>query len=55
MAPHSLVGRLVAWPMKMVLGIWFRLAIPLICHVLDPLDRERHFTVGYFVRAKRHP
>jgi ubiquinone/menaquinone biosynthesis C-methylase UbiE len=55
MRPHSLVGRLVAWPMKMVLGIWFRLAMPLIGHVLDPLDRDRDFTVGYFVRAKRHP
>lgn len=30
---------------------WFGLILPLICHLLDPLDQDRKFTVGYHVRA----
>src|SRR5207249_172263 len=53
--PRNVFWRCVAWPMKLLLGVWFRLAMPLICHVLDPMDKDCHFTVGYFVRASRHP
>ncbi|MBI5502665.1 MAG: methyltransferase domain-containing protein [Deltaproteobacteria bacterium] len=30
-----------------------RIAVPLLCYWLDPGDTERHFTVGYHVRAVR--
>jgi SAM-dependent methyltransferase len=32
---------------------WFRLVMPLACHMLDRLDRHRGFTVGYHVTATR--
>ena len=52
-APRSLFLRLTTRPLKVLLGVWVRLAVLLVCWVLDPLDRDRHFIVDYFVRATR--
>lgn len=31
----------------------FQLLIPILCYVIDKYDRQKDFTVGYFVKAKR--
>jgi hypothetical protein len=53
--PRSKLGRLLFLPFKLVLAIWFRLLLPLVCHWLDPLDGDRQFTAGYFVLVIREP
>ena len=27
--------------------------VPALCHILDPIDKERRFTTGYFVKARK--
>jgi ubiquinone/menaquinone biosynthesis C-methylase UbiE len=42
----------VALPWLLLLP-WLAALCPLLCHLLDRLDRERGFTVGYLVAARR--
>ncbi len=46
----SRVGKRILRP---ILTIPLCYLIPAVCHALDPLDHERRFTVGYFVRAQK--
>ena len=52
--PVNPVMRTLFFPIKMLLSFWFRLTVPLICHFLDGLDKNREFTAGYFVRAQKN-
>ncbi|HBH80923.1 MAG TPA: SAM-dependent methyltransferase, partial [Nitrospira sp.] len=45
--------RLLWFPMWMVLAPLLGLIIPVLCKWLDQFDRERRFTVGYHVTARR--
>jgi ubiquinone/menaquinone biosynthesis C-methylase UbiE len=38
-------------PLWLVTLPWFYFLMPLLCHYLDYLDKNKAFTVGYFVRA----
>lgn len=53
LTPQSSVRRALFFPIKALLGVWFKLLLPVACHLLDPLDRENKFTAGYFVVARR--
>ena len=53
LTPESGPARALFAPVKIVLALWFRLLMPLVGYLLDPLDRQRDFTVGYFVIASR--
>ncbi len=53
LTPRSAPARTLFFPLKIVLALWFRLLMPLVGFLLDPLDRQRDFTVGYFVIASR--
>lgn len=46
-------GRLLWAPAWCLLLPFLSLAVPTLCHILDPYDRERAFTVGYFVTARK--
>lgn len=52
--PAGTWSRRLFLPVKAVLAVWFRGLMPLLCHVLDPIDRKKEFTVGYFVTAKKN-
>jgi len=41
------------WPVFVLLAPFFGLLFPLIFHLLDGLDRRRHFTLGFRVRAEK--
>lgn len=46
----------LAWaPLWLILVPILGLLVPALAPLLDPLDRERRFTVGYFVRARKRP
>lgn len=32
---------------------WFQIVMPILCYFIDKYDRQKDFTVGYFVRAER--
>lgn len=51
--PVNPVLRGLFFPVKLLLALWFRLAMPIACHFLDRFDREPEITVGYFVIARR--
>lgn len=51
--PKHPIAKTIFFPFKAILAIWFRLAIPLICHLLDRLDKSKEFTVGYHVKARK--
>lgn len=53
LTPNDRIMRIVFFPLKLILALWFKLAIPLVCHLLDRLDSEQDFTVGYFVKARK--
>lgn len=53
LTPQGAAARLVFFPIKIVLAVWFRIFMPLVGYLLDPLDRQKDFTVGYFVVARR--
>lgn len=53
LTPPQGVLRWMFFPIKLVLAMWFRLFLPLICHWLDRFDSVPSFTVGYFVRARK--
>jgi SAM-dependent methyltransferase len=53
LTPRSRAARLLWAPLRLVATPWFRVLLPLMCHFLDRLDREKHFTAGYFVVAAK--
>ena len=53
LTPHRKLFRLLFFPIKLVLAIWFRLLMPIICHLLDRIDTTNEFTAGYFVIARK--
>ena len=53
LTPSGNLARVLFLPVKLVLALWFRVFIPIVCHFLDRLDREPIFTAGYFVRARK--
>jgi ubiquinone/menaquinone biosynthesis C-methylase UbiE len=55
MFPSNSIGRgkLLVLPLKVVPETFFRIFMPILCHVLDRTDKDKCFTVGYFVEAKR--
>lgn len=53
LTPTDKVGRAMFLPLKALLAIWFRLIVPIACHLLDRFDNTDAFTAGYFVLAKK--
>ncbi len=53
LTPRAKLKKAIFFPIKFILAFWFRLAMPILCHVLDKLDKDREFTVGYHVRARK--
>jgi ubiquinone/menaquinone biosynthesis C-methylase UbiE len=51
----SLPAEIVWAPVWLIGALWLGVVIPLACRVLDRFDRERRFTVGYHVLARRGP
>jgi SAM-dependent methyltransferase len=51
--PENPVLRGLFFPLKLLLALWFRLAMPVACHFLDRFDRDPDITVGYFVIARK--
>lgn len=51
--PRATFARVLFFPLKLILALWFQLIVPLGCHLLDRLDRNPEFTAGYFVRAHK--
>jgi SAM-dependent methyltransferase len=48
---QALLKRILALPFKVILTSFFRVLMPILCHFLDRLDKDHHFTVGYFVET----
>ena len=46
-------AKILTLPIKVVLSLWFRRFIPVVCHYLEKFDNDKDFTVGYFVKASR--
>jgi len=55
MTPRNRLGRILFFPFKLLLALWFRLLMPVACHFLDKTDNEPDLTVGYFVVARKDP
>lgn len=51
--PRATFARVLFFPLKLILALWFRAIVPFGCHLLDRLDRNPEFTAGYFVRAHK--
>jgi hypothetical protein len=49
----SSLTKILTLPLKVILACYFRMLMPVLCHYLDRLDKDCHFTVGYFVEAKK--
>jgi SAM-dependent methyltransferase len=52
----ALLGLLQAgwrWILFVVLAPFLTVLVPAICYVLDPLDRKRDYTLGYFCLARK--
>ena len=47
------VAKILTFPLKALLSIWFRKIIPFSCYFLDRFDKDKRFTVGYFVEASK--
>jgi len=43
--------RILTLPFKAVFAVYFRVIMPVMCHYLDRLDKDHHFTIGYHVEA----
>ncbi len=43
--------RFIWMPLWLILLPWFALFLPVICHFLDVLDKDKKFTIGYHVIA----
>ena len=50
---NNKILKFLFYPFKIVFAIYFRVLIPLICHILDKKDEDKYFTVGYFVNATK--
>lgn len=46
-------SKILAFPLKVLLSILFRKIIPFSCYFLDRFDKDKSFTVGYFVEASK--
>lgn len=53
LSPSSQTARILFFPVKLILAMWFRLLMPFVGYLLDPLDGQKDFTAGYFVVASR--
>ncbi len=53
LTPVGVIKRRLFLPVKAILALWFRIFVPVVCHYLDSLDRDRSFTAGYFVQAHK--
>ena len=51
--PATLWLRVLVWPIRAMLAIWFKGLAPLVCAWLDPMDKTEAHTVGYFVKATK--
>ncbi len=52
LTPRGKITRPLFLPFKAVLALWFRVAFPIICYVLDEYVYDhKEFTSGYFVKA----
>lgn len=49
----GITRKILTFPLKVVLALWFRKVIPASCHFLDRFDKDKSFTVGYFVEASK--
>lgn len=47
------VTGILTFPLKAILTVWFRKFIPLLCHFLERFDKDKNFTVGYFIEASK--
>jgi len=45
--------KILTFPIKLVLTLWFRKFIPVVCHCLQGFDKDKRVTVGYFVEASK--
>ena len=50
---RSIAGKMLLLPLKVILPVWFRKIMPVSCYFLDRLDKDKNFTVGYFVEASK--
>ena len=41
------------WLLFLLLAPILTLVVPAICYLLDPLDRKRDYTLGYFCQARK--
>ena len=49
----TMPAKLLTSPLKIIMSLWFRRFIPVLCHFLERFDKDQRFTVGYFVDASR--
>jgi len=51
----AIFGKVLTFPLRILLSIWLRKIIPVVCYFLDRfnVDKGRNFTVGYFVQARK--
>ncbi len=54
LTPKNAIARVLFFPLKLVLAVWFKVTIPLLCHFLDSIDKTEEITAGYFVVARKH-
>ena len=47
------LAKILTYPLKLIMSLWFRRFVPVLCHYLERFDKEKKFTVGYFVDASR--
>jgi ubiquinone/menaquinone biosynthesis C-methylase UbiE len=45
--------KILTFPFNAILSLWFRKIIPVMCHYLERFDKDKNFTVGYFVEATK--
>jgi len=45
--------RIPFWPLEVLAKVFFSVLVPLLCHVLDGLDRKRTYTLGHALRARK--
>jgi SAM-dependent methyltransferase len=46
-------AQLLYWPVWAMIAGWFMVAVPFVCHFLDPLDKTMDWTLGYMIMAKK--
>ena len=49
----GILSKVLRFPLYLVLSLWFRRFIPFCCYFFDRFDKDKHFTVGYFVEAQK--